>query len=266
MTLPEMSEQQAVLENHEEVSSTLETSLDILANRLAQEYVLTSVRPGKSQLIDNLLSDKKVITDAYRQFSRIAQDELPLPYAAEWLLDNFFVVQQTIRQIRQDLPRGYYRELPKLSNPKWLTLPRSYAIACELIHYSENHLDIEQAISFLRTFQATVPLTMGELWAFPTMLRAGILSSLAEALNQVMNPSTTDTLDDRVVRFCITSLRMLAVQDWKDFFESVSLVDEILRRDPTQVYALMNFKTSDCPQPSGDSRFAVGSCRLLSGR
>ncbi len=255
MTLPEMSEQQAVLENHEEVSSTLETSLDILANRLAQEYVLTSVRPGKSQLIDNLLSDKKVITDAYRQFSRIAQDELPLPYAAEWLLDNFFVVQQTIRQIRQDLPRGYYRELPKLSNPKWLTLPRSYAIACELIHYSENHLDIEQAISFLRTFQATVPLTMGELWAFPTMLRAGILSSLAEALNQVMNPSTTDTLDDRVVRFCITSLRMLAVQDWKDFFESVSLVDEILRRDPTQVYALMNFKTRNSYR-SAVERFA----------
>ncbi len=107
---------------------------------------------------------------------------MPLSYAAEWLLDNFFVVQQAIRQVQEDMPLGYYQQLPKLGNSEWGSIPRDYALAHEIIAYAHEQLDIEQIIDFLQAFQADVPLTMGELWAFPTMLRLGMLSSLANAL------------------------------------------------------------------------------------
>ena len=175
---------------------------------------------------------------------------MPLSYAAEWLLDNFFVVQQAIRQVREDLPPGYYRELPKLSNPDWANIPRNYALAHEIIAYTDNQLEIEQTVRYVQAFQADVPLTMGELWAFPTMLRMGILSSLANSLAGLLHielPSLTSAVPaaagDNAVRFCITSLRLLAVQDWKVFFERVSLVDQILRLDPVNVYSVMDFDT-----------------------
>ncbi len=237
----------ADLSSHEEV--VREDPLQGLAHRLSGGFSLAEQTTGKPLLLTLLLEHEQTITVAYQQFSSTAQGEMPLSYAAEWLLDNFFVVQQAIRQVREDMPLGYYRELPKLSNPSWVNIPRNYVLAHELIDYSSDQLDVEQSVRFLQAFQSDVPLTMGELWAFPTMLRLGILSSLANSLAGLIHTDTPLTLaapaapGDNAVRFCITSLRLLGVQDWKVFFERVSLVDQILRLDPAKVYAAMDFDT-----------------------
>lgn len=227
----------------ENVPTSNTDALCELAQQLARTLTLTAPVTRKPLLLDQLSLYEKHITTAYQQFSGAAHEELPLSYAAEWLLDNFLVVQQAIRQIREDLPPGYYQTLPKLNNPMWLNMPRTYALACELIDYSNDQLDIGQVIRFLQVFQVDTPLTMGELWAFPTMLRLGVLGNLVGALSQHLQAKgqSAVTVDDSTVRFCITSLRLLAVQDWKAFFEQVSLVDDILQHDP--VYATMNFKT-----------------------
>ncbi len=236
-----------------EISSPAEAILsadpmEVLAHRLAEQYHLAESSTGKPLLLERLLEHEKLITDAYQQFGSMVQTDLPLSYAGEWLLDNFFIVQKAIRQAREDLPLGYYKELPKLKNSAWMNIPRNYALACELIDYFGYQPDLEQIVHFLQVFQSDVPLTMGELWAFPTMLRLGILSALANTL--IPSADTPDTSphpaaapDDSTARFCITSLRMLAVQDWKVFFERVSLVDQILRRDPAHVYGAMDFDT-----------------------
>ena len=228
-----------------EESPSVEVGLEELARRLAVQFELAAHTTGEPLLLDRLRQHEKLISDAYRHFSSAAQTEIPLTYAGEWLLDNFFVIQQAIRQVREDLPPGYHGELPKLKNPSWLDIPRNYALASELITYSRHKLDIEQIIRFLQAFQDDVPLTMGELWAFPTMLRLGILSNLTTALSQSIDtpPQPATVTDDSVVRSCITSLRLLTTQDWKVFFERVSLVDEILRLDPARVYAAMDFDT-----------------------
>ncbi len=216
-----------------------------LAHQLAGTLTVTAALTRKPLLLDQLSQHEKRITTAYQQFSSIAHEELPLSYAAEWLLDNFLVVQQAIRQSREDLPLGYYQALPKLNNPMWLNIPRTYALAHALIDYSNNQLDIGQTIHFLQALQVDMPLTMGELWAFPTMMRLGILSSLSDILSQniaIASPAPVMG-DDSAVRFCIISLRLLAIQDWKVFFEQVSLTDHILRLDPAQIYAAMDFDT-----------------------
>lgn len=227
----------------ENIPTSSTDTLGELARQLASSLTVTVAVTRRPLLLDQLSQHEKRITTAYQQFSIATHEALPLSYAAEWLMDNFRVVQQAIRQIRKDLPPSYYQTLPKLNNPMWLNIPRNYALACELIDYSNDQLDIGQIIHFLQTFQADTPLTMGELWAFPTMLRLGILSSLSDTLTQQIAISSPTIVDDSAVRFCITSLRMLATQDWKIFFEQVSLTDHILRPDPAQVYAAMDFDT-----------------------
>ena len=156
--------------------------------------------------------------------------------------------------MQQDLPPHYERQLPRLQAGH----PRIYDLSAEIIQTENALLDLERVQRFVEAYQEVLPLTMGELWALPTMLRLGILECLLAAIArltglaaeavQKLHPILTSPgqLDDQLmVENCIRSLRVLAVYDWKSFFESLSLVDITLRQDPAKLYAGMDFETRD---------------------
>jgi len=200
---------------------------------------------------------ERVLNAAHKRF--VSEPELSLTAEGEWFLDNFHVVQQALRQVRTDLPPRFYRQLPTIELPSGDRCPRIGAIAGELIRVSEDYLDLEQVNRFVRTYQSVAPLTMGELWALPAMLRLGVLEVMARAAGELTNldrpaggrepamlvaPRGPLAEDLRISNGVLT-LRGLAVQDWNDFFESVSEVDRILRKDPAGVFARMDFQTRD---------------------
>ena len=98
--------------------------------------------------------------------------------AGEWLLDNFYVVRDHIADVRQNLPRGYYGELPDLSDGPLAGYPRVYDLAIALISHSEGRLDTENIGAFTAAFQEVAPLTIGELWALPAMFRLGLVENV----------------------------------------------------------------------------------------
>ncbi|MBN2145846.1 MAG: hypothetical protein JW726_00600, partial [Anaerolineales bacterium] len=174
--------------------------------------------------------------------------------AAEWLLDNYYIAAQTLREVRQDLPPHYERQLPRLQ----AGLPRIYDLTTKIIQTENALLDLGRVQSFVHAYQDVLPLTMGELWALPTMLRLGILECLLAAsarLTELADGAITEIapvlkpsgqLDDQlIVENSIRSLRSLAVFDWKRFFETLSLVEVTLRQDPAGLYTGMDFETRD---------------------
>ncbi|GAC1652373.1 MAG: hypothetical protein NVS4B3_14480 [Gemmatimonadaceae bacterium] len=99
--------------------------------------------------------------------------------AGEWLLDNFYVVREQAAEIQATLPTDYYHELPKLTGPSVLAgYPRIYEIALELIAHSDGQLDPPSVELMVREYQTVQPLTIGELWAVPAMLRMGFLENI----------------------------------------------------------------------------------------
>src|SRR4029450_4307209 len=86
--------------------------------------------------------------------------------ATDWILDNFHVVASEIRDVRQNLPRGYYRELPKLALREQAGTARVYAMAVEIIRHSDSRLDRAKLVRFMNSFQAVAPPTIGELVAW----------------------------------------------------------------------------------------------------
>jgi hypothetical protein len=50
-----------------------------------------------------------------RPLANAIREERAITPAAEWLVDNFHIVDEQLREIRDDLPTGFYRQLPKLS-------------------------------------------------------------------------------------------------------------------------------------------------------
>src|SRR4029077_10561124 len=102
----------------------------------------------------------------------------PLAPEAEWLLDNFFVIEDVLREVRKDLPRGYYDELPLVTTGPWGGLPRIYALAVALITHTDSHLDDPAVLRFVQAFQDVARLTTGDLWPVQTMLRLALLENL----------------------------------------------------------------------------------------
>jgi cyclic beta-1,2-glucan synthetase len=98
--------------------------------------------------------------------------------AGEWLLDNHHVLQAHMLEVRESLPRGYYRELPTLEHGPLAGYPRVYEIATTLIAHTEGRVDRENVSGFLAAFQERVHLTLGELWAVPLMLRLGTIENV----------------------------------------------------------------------------------------
>jgi cellobiose phosphorylase len=98
--------------------------------------------------------------------------------AAEWLLDNFYLIEEQIQMSRRHLPRAYSRELPRLTSGPSAGLPRVYDIVLELISHVDAQVDSEPLSAFIASYQTVKSLKLGELWAIPIMLRLGLIENL----------------------------------------------------------------------------------------
>ncbi|MGH2542831.1 MAG: hypothetical protein ACRDIB_08540, partial [Ardenticatenaceae bacterium] len=225
-----------------------EATIKELARQLAGQHSVGPSSEGKPWLVEHLSEQSELFRAAYDHFSEATQGEVVLSHAAEWLLDNFYLVQRASRQVREDLPERYYRQLPVLDYGSLQGYPRIYAVATQFIQALDFRLDIGWLRRFIVVYQRVSPLTMGELWALPAMLRLALLDSLALALTrlsalgdsgiapyQPLFPQPQMDAAEIVVR-CIPALRTIATHDWEDFFETVSQVEQILRDDPAGVY------------------------------
>jgi cyclic beta-1,2-glucan synthetase len=132
--------------------------------------------PGEP-LLQRFRENGEALTHAYAEISAAARNEA-LGADAEWLLDNYHIIEETLREVRHDLPRGFYRELPKLAEGPFRGLPRVYALSMQLIAHTDSSLDETNITRFVQAYQAHTPLTIGELWAVPTLLRVGMLENL----------------------------------------------------------------------------------------
>ncbi len=189
-----------------------------------------------------------------------------LPQAAEWFLDNYYLIRRVARQADNELPRGFARHLPRLASGPEKGRPRLDPVTRALVVASEVVLDAGVLRRFVDAYQEVSPLTIAELWALPTLLRATVLQHLLQFLaeldvpvgaeghplpgTQLPRSSAADlrpiSLEPGLgVERAIRALRALDVVDWKAFFRDVSRVEAILATDPSRVYPQMDFDTRD---------------------
>jgi cyclic beta-1,2-glucan synthetase len=134
---------------------------------------------GAESLLAHLDRDSRILRETHDQITAAYAGREPVTGAAEWLLDNFHIITEALREIRTDLPPGYYGLLPKLAAGPLAGLPRVYWLALELIAHNDSALEESTLAEFLQAYQTVTPLTIGELWAVPIMLRVVLIENLA---------------------------------------------------------------------------------------
>lgn len=302
--------------------------LEQFAASLAAQHKISEKPQRVRPLLPRLEENGRKLIAAYKTLAESIRDEHVISPAAEWLVDNFHIVEEQVREIREDLPKSYYHELPKLADGDFKNYPRIYALSFLLIAHTDSHLDTETLRRFIHAYQKISPLSIGELWAVPITLRLALVENLRRLATRIVSSrgerDEADRLADKLLELAqqqpaelvplltsrvgrrrsvgrafvvqltqrlreqdpavmvvfewmekqlqrrgvsieeivheehhrqaaaqvtvgniITSMRLLSTLDWKDFFETVSLIDPELEQDPAGVYSKMDFATRD---------------------
>jgi cyclic beta-1,2-glucan synthetase len=133
---------------------------------------------GSDQLLARLAENERVLVDIHNLLLEPVETNRLMTPAGEWLLDNFYLIEEQIRTAKRHLPKGYSRELPRLLNGPSAGLPRVYDIALETISHGDGQVDSESLSSFVAAYQTVSALNLGELWAIPIMLRLALIENL----------------------------------------------------------------------------------------
>jgi cyclic beta-1,2-glucan synthetase len=148
-----------------------------------------------------------------------------LTSASEWLLDNFHLISAQIDDARHNLPRGYYRQLPRLAEKSQHGRARIYAMAIEIVRHSDSRLDRRQLEVFLHTFQRVTPLTIGELWAWPSLLTMALVENLRRLADEILRSRRARIVADDYLERAETARPMA----WPAGLQVASVVQLLLR-------------------------------------
>jgi cellobiose phosphorylase len=294
---------------------------------LAGSHKLTKER-ASPLLLTRLKANENVLVETHALLTAAVKVKRLITPAGEWLLDNFYLIEEQVRTAKRHLPKSYHRELPLLINGPSAGLPRVYDIALEIIAHGDGRVDPEILSSFMVAYQKVTDLNLGELWAIPIMLRLALIENLRRVATRVaavridqdladfwadqmcviverdpkslilvvadmarsklpmssafvaelvrrlqgQSPSLAlpltwikqwlseagltiehlvhlgnqDQAANQVsVSNSIGSLRLLGAMDWREFVETMSVVEQTLRDDPSGFYRQMDFAARD---------------------
>ncbi len=150
--------------------------LEVHAKVIAGWHKLAPI-PRHDKLLSRLADNEEVLLDAYEQVSAIVTKGQAVSPGGEWLIDNFYLIEEQIRTARRHLPRTYSRQLPQLRNGPAAGFPRVYHIALDLIAHLDGRIDVESVTKFIAAYQDIHALRIGELWAVPIMLRLALIEN-----------------------------------------------------------------------------------------
>ncbi len=301
--------------------------MDQHAQHLASIHSI-NYKQSTEKLLKRLADNKEILFHVNELLQKNIKEKKSISPAGEWLLDNFYLIEEEIRTAKRYLPKGYSKELPKLNSGALAGFPRVYDIAIEIISHSDGHVDINSLSNFISGYQKINYLTLGELWAVPIMIRLALLENLSRMAARiavdrmdtalahqwssrmletaeknpknlvlviadmarsnpplgsafvaefarklqwkgaelslplswveqnlagnvhtinamVLEENRKQAADQVSVSNSINSLRFQSKMDWREFVETMSAVEQTLRKDVNDVYTKMDFFTRD---------------------
>ncbi len=219
------------------------------ARSLAAAQKITR-QPGLGRSLGaRLRNNEKVLLAAYRSTAKSVDEGRSITPAAEWVLDNYHVVEEQIREIREDLPPGFYRQLPKLANGPFAGFPRVFGLAWAYIAHTDSRFDPETLRRFVRAYQEVDPLTIGELWAVAITLRIVLVENLRRVAQRISTSRAAreeaDAIADRLLGVNGRPVDPNALNSWKKRGAplapafAVQLVHRLRDQDPAVTPALV---------------------------
>ncbi len=219
------------------------------AESLAAAQSVSSQPERGRPLAIRVRDNDEALLDAYRVIAAAIADKRSITPAAEWLIDNFHLAEDQIREIRTDLPPSYYRQLQKLAEGPFKGYPRIFEIAWAFVAHTDSRFDAEMLRRFVLAYQRVQPLTIGELWALAITIRVVLVENLRRLADLIVGSQASrdaaDALADRLLGAGSRSPEAAAAA-LQEFSQSsftrsfaVQLVQRLRDEDPATTPALL---------------------------
>ncbi len=156
------------------------------AESLAAAQIVTTEPRRGHPIRARVAENGRILLDAYRALAGAIREERTITPAAEWLVDNFHIVEEQLREIRDDLPADFYRELPKLAAGHLEGYPRVIGVAWAYVAHTDSRFDPESLRRMVSAYQRVEPLTIGELWAIAISLRIILVENLRRLAEEII--------------------------------------------------------------------------------
>lgn len=190
----------------------------------ARHMLLTKSRPSE-KMLKRLSDNENILMDVHSLLTETVKQNGRINPAGEWLLDNFYLIEEQIYTGKKHLPKGYSKALPQLANGASEGMPRVYDIVVELISHSDGRVDIESLSGFIRAYQSVTSLKIGELWAIPIMLRLALIENLRRLSTQI----ALDILHKNLADYWADEMISTAERDSKNL---VMVIADMARSNP----------------------------------
>ena len=172
------------------------------AIKLADSHKL-SLKSPSALLLTRQAENEEILIGARSLLTEAVKTNRRIVPAGEWLLDNFYLVEEQIKTTRRHLPKEYSLELPCLQNGPSAGLPRVFDIALEIISHGDGRIDPKSLSSFVAAYQTVTELKLGELWAIPIMLRLALIENLRRIAGRIamgqIDRNLADTWADQMI-------------------------------------------------------------------
>lgn len=202
--------------------------LSVQAKLLAGYHRVQPYIGRKPPLLDQVSCCLEEIDRCRRELDEASRLEQRNSPSAEWILDNYHLIKANADDLRRNLPKKFYHELPILSTELLKGMPRIYGIASDLISHTDGQLDRAIITNHLADYQAVEPLAMGELWAMPMMLRIALITRIQHLTSQL--------------------IEWLREREYSDFW--ANRLQAAARRDPDNLFFILSELAREQPEPS----------------
>lgn len=296
--------------------------------KIAINYEITKNSNIETYPINRLLDNYNYIQTTYNTLNESIKENITIYPAGEWLLDNFYIIEEAVKTIKNDLTRKKYKSFPGIGTGAYQGFARIYVLASEIVAYTDSKIDEEILKSSLLAYERRKTLSMEEIWNLPIFLNLAIIENVREVCEKIMvsqiqkykveeiverlvdkkegskqqyrkikantkmyknssfpfieymsyklkkygktGNAYLNILEEQVNKLgltvsevirkehfdiaiqkvlignSITSIRKINRINFLSLFEEINGVEDILRKDPADVYKKMDYKTKEC--------------------
>ena len=168
------------------------------AYEISESYSHTKKSYNQKKLLKSFKHSYKNILDSYEYLEKNAMQSGESIPAAEWLLDNLYLVEKEYKDILHNIPETYYKRLPVIDRGLMKNYPRIYHIAVEMVSHSDGRVDEDIIETFINAYQKNTVLTMGELWILPVMLRIAIIQNISKICGSMVYAQKQKEYADKI--------------------------------------------------------------------
>ena len=155
--------------------------------KIASNYNIVNKSDKITYPIPHMLENFKVIQKVYNILNEHVKLGISIHPAGEWLLDNLYIIEQTVKQIEKELTLKKYTNFVGIANGQYKGFARVYVLAGEIVAYTDNKIEREQIERCLEEYQTKKTLSMEEIWNIGIFLQLAIIENIREIAEKIYN-------------------------------------------------------------------------------